>query len=75
MTSKPTTYWLVRGGPEGPIPIWEQLEGRPETTDELHGELKVEADDQILQMFFVDAADRRLSVAPPAMAFRSRENS
>ena len=55
MTGKLTTYWLVRAGPEGPIPIWEQLE-RPPETDGLHGNLEVENDDQIMMVFFVDAA-------------------
>jgi hypothetical protein len=67
MTSKLTTYWLVRTGGEGPIPIWEQLEGSPETTDELHGNLEVETDDQIAMVFFVDAGHRRSSHAPPAI--------
>jgi hypothetical protein len=55
MTNKLTTYWLVRGGPEGPIPIWEQLEGPPDT-EGLHGELRVENDEEVMMIFFVDAA-------------------
>ena len=60
MTSKLTTYWLVRTGGEGQIPIWEQLEGPPETTDELHGNLEVETDDQIAMVFFVDAGAQEI---------------
>ena len=60
MTSKPTTYWLVRGGPEGEIPLWEQLDGAPETTDELHGELKAENEDEVMHVFFVDAAAQEI---------------
>ena len=56
MTSKLTTYWLVRSGQEGPTPIWDQLDGPPERTDELHGDLTIENDDQIMMVFFVDAA-------------------
>lgn len=60
MTSKSTTYWLVRGGPEGEIPLWEHLDGAPDTTDELHGELQVENEDEIMHVFFVDAAAQEI---------------
>ena len=75
MASKLTTYWLVRTGGEGPVPIWEQLKGPPETTDQLHGDLKVENDDQIAMVFFVDAGAQEIVTAPPAMRQRSSRSS
>ena len=60
MTSKSTSYWLVRSGPEGLIPLWEQLERPPETTDELHGDLRVENDDEIMLVYFVDAGAQEI---------------
>ena len=56
MTSKLITYWRVKSAPDGGIPKWEQLDKPPATTEGLHGEFKIENDDQIMVLFFVDAA-------------------
>lgn len=52
--TKMLTYWRVKSMPDGSIAPWEQLDKPPATTDGLHGELKIENDDQIMIVFFVD---------------------
>src|ERR1043165_6948489 len=41
--------------PDGAIAPWEQFETPLATTAGLHGELKVENDDQVMMVYFVDA--------------------
>jgi hypothetical protein len=55
VVEKLTTYWHVRTGSDAAgAPDWKQLDGPPATTAGLHGELKVENDDQIRMIYFAD---------------------
>ena len=57
MPEKLTTYWRVRSGADPTAkPVWEELDAPPVTTAGLHGHTKVENDDQVMFIFFVDAA-------------------
>ncbi len=57
MEDKRTTYWRVKSAEnDGDKPQWEQLVAAPQSTEGLHGELKIENDDQIMWIYFVDAA-------------------
>ncbi len=51
---KLVTYWRVRSMPDESIAPWEQLDTAPSSTAGLVGELKVENDDQIQMVYFVD---------------------
>ncbi|MDH4104147.1 MAG: hypothetical protein OEW52_11050 [Thermoleophilia bacterium] len=57
MDEKCTTYWRVKSAEgEGEKPRWEQLAAASQSTEGLHGDLKIENDDQIMWVYFVDAA-------------------
>jgi hypothetical protein len=70
------TYWRVRSGADATAtPEWEELDGRPTTRAGLTGELKVENDDQIMLIFFVDqAAQERVTQAARDAAALAREH-
>lgn len=63
MREKLITYWRVKSAADAAAPPeWEQLDTAPSSTAELHGELKIENDDQIKMVFFVDeTAQKRVT--------------
>ena len=54
MTEKLVTYRRVRMGDAGPE--WTELDGPPETTEGLFGDMTIENDDQIVIVYFEDEA-------------------
>jgi hypothetical protein len=70
------TYWRVRSGADASAkPVWEELDARLATRAGLVGELKVENDDQIMLIFFVDqAAQERVTRAARDAAALAREH-
>jgi hypothetical protein len=70
------TYWRVRSGADSSAkPEWEQLDAHPPTRAGLAGELKVENDDQIAMIFFVDqAAQERVTRSGRDAAALAREH-
>ena len=69
------TYWRVKTAADAAAtPEWEQLDGAPPSTAGLHGELKIENDDQIMMVFFVDeAAEERVTRAARDAASLAQE--
>lgn len=54
---KHTTYWRVRSAPDPrDKPQWEELKAAPTTRSGLVGDLRIENDDQIMMLYFVDGA-------------------
>ena len=70
------TYWRVKSGPgANAAPDWQRLAGRPASSAGLVGELKVENDDQIALIFFVDeAAQERVTRATRDAVALTREH-
>ena len=75
LIKKLTSYWRVKSGADADEkPEWEPLDGKPATTEGLHGELKIENDDQIMMVYFVDeAAYERVSRAAKDAASLAQE--
>jgi hypothetical protein len=48
------TYWRVHSNADGTIAPWERLASPPTSQEGPYGDLKVENDDQIMLIFFVD---------------------
>jgi len=63
MREKLITYWRVKSAADATAPPeWEQLDTAPSSTAGLRGELKIENDDQIMMVFFVDeTAQKRVT--------------
>lgn len=55
---KLTRHFLVRSGDDGK-PVWTELDAPPETRAGLVGETKVENDDQVMVVYFVDVAAQK----------------
>ena len=71
---KVTSYWRVHSLPDGSIAPWEQHKKPLATTAGLHGELKVENDDKVMVVSFVDAvAQQRVTHAARDAAALAQE--
>jgi hypothetical protein len=75
MIAQPITYWRVKTVDDsGATPEWERLDAAPASVAELHGELRIENDDQIMLVFFADeAAQERVTRAARDAASLAQE--
>jgi hypothetical protein len=74
MTAKPITWRVKTADDSAATPGWERLDAAPASVAELHGELRIENDDQIMLVFFADeAAQERVTRAARDAASLAQE--